>query len=62
MDYSDELTPATVSVGMTAHFFDNALDKWRDVKVIGWFEDAVDTEEIDTGISISGPFNMFFVQ
>ena len=61
MDYSDELTFDNIAVGKTAHFFDSVLEKWRDVKIIGWSEDSVDTEEIDTGTSITGPFHMFFV-
>lgn len=61
MGYEEELTPTAIYKDMTVHFFDVVLEKWRDVKVIGWTEDIVDTEEIDTGVSISGPFHMFFI-
>lgn len=61
MGYSTELTLDNISVGMTAHFFDTVLEKWRDVKVLAWSNETVDTEEISTGIAITGPFGMFFV-
>lgn len=61
MGYSNELTFDNIEVGKMAHFFDEALEKWRHVKIISWSKDSVDTEEIDTDIAITGPFNMFFV-